>query len=95
VLYLTRKIGQSIIINNDIEVVVTEISGKTVKLGFTFPRGASVLRKELHDKIAQENILASEFSADKLPIGAVMVLGNKEKISTTRPDQQEKTEKDE
>ena len=47
-LYLTRKIGESIIINNSIELTVVEVRGKTVKLGFLFPREASILRKELH-----------------------------------------------
>ena len=54
-LYLMRKQDESIIINNDIELKVIEIKGKSVKLGFSFPKGASVLRKELYDKIMAEN----------------------------------------
>lgn len=54
-LYLMRKPNESIIINNCIELKVIEIKGKSVKLGFTFPKGASVLRKELHDKILKES----------------------------------------
>jgi carbon storage regulator len=57
-LFLSRKLGESIIINDNIELVVTEIRGKTVKLGFTFPKNASILRKELYDKIAAENLAA-------------------------------------
>jgi carbon storage regulator len=59
-LFLSRKIGESIIINENIELVVTEVKGKTVKLGFTFPKNASILRKELHDKIVAENLAAKE-----------------------------------
>lgn len=59
-LYLTRKIGQSIIINNSIELQVMEVRGKSVKLGFTFPPEATILRKELHDKIMTENIAAAQ-----------------------------------
>ncbi len=59
-LYLSRKIGESIIINNNIEMTVVEIRGKSVKIGFTFPQDASVLRKEIHDKIKEENIAASQ-----------------------------------
>lgn len=59
-LYLMRKQDESIIINNDIELKVIEIKGKSVKLGFDFPKGASVLRKELYDKIMAENKAASE-----------------------------------
>ncbi|PIR37614.1 MAG: carbon storage regulator [Alphaproteobacteria bacterium CG11_big_fil_rev_8_21_14_0_20_39_49] len=54
-LYLMRKQDESIIINNNIELKVIEIKGKSVKLGFNFPKGASVLRKELYDKIMAEN----------------------------------------
>lgn len=58
-LYLMRKQDESIIINNDIELKVIEIKGKSVKLGFSFPKGASVLRKELYDKIMSENTAAA------------------------------------
>ena len=37
-LYLTRKIGESVIINDDIEVSVIDIRGKSIKLGFTWRR---------------------------------------------------------
>ncbi len=59
-LYLMRKPDESIIINNDIELKVIEVKGKSVKLGFTFPKGASVLRKELYDKIVAENKAAAK-----------------------------------
>ena len=58
-LYLTRKIGESIIINNNIELTVVEVRGKSVKLGFLFPQEATILRKELHQKIMEQNIAAA------------------------------------
>ena len=58
-LYLTRKIGQSVIINDDIEVTVVDIRGKSVKLGFTFPQEASVLRREIYERIQEENRAAA------------------------------------
>jgi carbon storage regulator len=58
-LYLTRKIGESIIINNNIELTVVEVRGKSVKLGFVFPKEASILRKELHQRIMEQNLAAS------------------------------------
>ncbi|MFI4983592.1 MAG: carbon storage regulator CsrA [Rickettsiales bacterium] len=54
-LYLVRKLDESIIINNNVEVKVIEIKRNSVKLGFTFPPTATVLRKEIHDRIAKEN----------------------------------------
>ena len=59
-LYLVRKLNQSIIINNDIEIKVVEIKNNSVKLGVTFPGNATVLRKEVHEKIALENAEALE-----------------------------------
>jgi len=63
-LYLTRRIGESIIINNNIELTVVDIRGKTVKLGFLFPKEASILRKELHQKILEQNIAAAGDEGD-------------------------------
>lgn len=58
-LYLSRKVGESIIINNNIELTVVEIRGKSVKIGFTFPKEASILRKEIHQKVMEENLAAA------------------------------------
>jgi carbon storage regulator len=58
-LYLTRKIGESVIINDDIEVTVIDIRGKSIKLGFTFPQNASVLRREIFERIQEENRAAA------------------------------------
>lgn len=55
-LYLTRKVGESVIINDDIEVTVVDIRGKSIKLGFTFPPEASVLRRELYERIQAEKL---------------------------------------
>ena len=63
-LYLTRKIGESVIINDNIEVTGGEVRGKTIKLGFTFPPDASVLRREIFERIQEENRAAAEAGAD-------------------------------
>jgi len=65
-LYLTGKAGESVVINDEIEVTVVDIRGRSVKLGFTFPQGASVLRRELYEKIQKENQEAAQVSADFL-----------------------------
>jgi carbon storage regulator len=59
-LYLTRKIGESVVINENIEVTVVEIRGKSIKLGFTFPPEASVLRREIYERIQAENRAAAK-----------------------------------
>jgi carbon storage regulator len=63
-LYLTRKVGQSVVINDTIEVSVVEVRGKSVKLGFTFPPDVSVLRQEIHQRIQEENRAAAEASLE-------------------------------
>lgn len=66
VLYLTRKIGESIIINDNVRVTVVEVRGKSIKLGFTFPAEVSVLREELYARIQQENRDAAQSAAASL-----------------------------
>lgn len=46
-LVLTRKKHQSIIIGNDIEILVLEVTGDKVRLGIQAPRDVSVFRKEV------------------------------------------------
>ncbi len=60
-LYLMRKLDESIMINENIELKIMKIKGKSVKLGFVFPEGSSVLRKELFERIQQEK------NGEKLP----------------------------
>lgn len=59
-LYLVRKLEESIIVNNEIEIKVVEIKKNSVKLGISFPSHCTVLRKELHDKISAENLKATQ-----------------------------------
>jgi carbon storage regulator len=53
-LFLTRKVGESVVINDNIELTVVEVRGKSIKLGFTFPPEAKVLRRELYERIKSE-----------------------------------------
>jgi len=63
-LYLSRKLGESIVINDNIEITVVEVRGKSIKLGVTFPPDVTVLRRELYEKIQEENRAAAA-SADR------------------------------
>ena len=63
-LFLTRKIGESVVINDDIEVTIVEVRGRSIKLGFEFPPNVTVLRRELYDKIQEENRAAASASVD-------------------------------
>ena len=66
-LVLTRKVNQSIIINDEIEVVVLEVRGEQVRLGIRAPKNVLVHRKEIFEQIKDENIAAADVSADDIP----------------------------
>ena len=53
-LVLSRKKNESIIINNDIHIVVVEIRGDKVRLGIEAPKTMPVHRKEVYDAIKKE-----------------------------------------
>jgi carbon storage regulator len=58
-LILTRKLGESITIENDIKITVLGILGKQVKLGIVAPDKVSVHREEIFKRIQEENRSAS------------------------------------
>ena len=88
-LYLTRKVGESVIINDDIRVTVVDIRGKSIKLGFTFPAEASVLREEIHQRIQEENRAAAA-SSDAL----AAALGRPVQTVSAPPDEEEEPGQD-
>ena len=52
-LVLTRRINESIVINDDISVLVVEIRGDRVRLGIEAPKDVVVHRKEIYDAIKE------------------------------------------
>ncbi len=57
-LVLARKKGQSIIIGRDIKIVVTEVSGETVRLGIEAPASLEIFREEIYRELQEENTQA-------------------------------------
>ena len=53
-LVLSRKKDETIIINDNIEIMVVEIRGDKVRLGVKAPREVPVHRKEVYDAIQKE-----------------------------------------
>jgi len=64
-LVLARKINESIMIGDDIEIVVIDIKGDQIKLGIKAPRRISVHRKEIYNEIQSENIAAMRSDLNK------------------------------
>lgn len=54
-LALTRKKGEALVINNNIEITVLEIRGDQIKIGITAPKDVPVYRKEVYLQIQEEN----------------------------------------
>ena len=65
-LTLTRSVGETIRIGDDIEVHVVEVRGGTVRLGFKAPREVTIHREEVYRQIAEANLLAAQVTADSL-----------------------------
>jgi len=63
---LTRKIGESIAIGDDIQIHVVDIRGSQVKLGIMAPKEVEIYREEVYLKIQEENRLAAQVSKDAL-----------------------------
>lgn len=58
-LVLTRKLLESVVIGDDIEVFILEIKGDRVRLGIKAPRDVPVHRKEVYEEIRRSNIEAA------------------------------------
>lgn len=63
-LVLTRKPGESIRIGEEIIVTVVEVKGNQVQVGINAPKGVTVHRGEVYDRIREGNIRAASLSAD-------------------------------
>jgi len=66
VLVLSRKIGESIIIGNDITVTVVEFRGDQVRLGVEAPRSVQVYREELCAEVSRQNRAAAAIDVSDL-----------------------------
>ncbi len=62
-LVLGRKKGESLYIGNDICLRIEDISANMVKVGIEAPKEVVILRSELKEKIASQNLKATQ-SAD-------------------------------
>lgn len=67
-LALTRKLNESIIIDNEIEISILDIKGDQVKIGINAPKSVPIYRKEIYLQIQEANKEAvdSEISVDKI-----------------------------
>jgi flagellar assembly factor FliW len=62
VLILTRKIGESIMVGDNIRLVVLDIRGRQIRLGIEAPAEVVVLREEIAQRLTDENLRAASFN---------------------------------
>ena len=65
-LVLSRQKDESIIIGDDVEIIIVDVRGDKVRLGITAPKDVSVHRREVYDAIQREkNAKISDEAADQ------------------------------
>lgn len=65
-LVLTRKLGESIAIDDHIKIVVVQIKGKQVRLGIKAPPETKIHREEVYKAIQDQNTEASQAGMDSI-----------------------------
>lgn len=53
-LILTRKVGESLVIGDDVTVSVLGVKGNQVRIGIDAPKNVSVHREEIYERIRKE-----------------------------------------
>ena len=65
-LALSRKKGEALVINNNIEVTVLEVKGDQIKIGISAPKEVPVYRKEVYLQIQDSNKEAMQADLEAL-----------------------------
>lgn len=65
-LVLSRKVGETIWIGEDVEIVISEVKGEQVKIGIRAPRSVDVIRGELRQDVLVSNTEAVVKNLDLL-----------------------------
>ena len=61
-LVLTRKIGEGLVIGDDIKITIVEMKGGSIRLGIDAPRDKKIYRQEVFDRIVAENRDAAKWN---------------------------------
>lgn len=65
-LVLARKVGEKIILNDNIEIIVLDANPNSVRIGVNAPKNVSVYREELYKEIKNANKNSNDVSADSM-----------------------------
>lgn len=69
-LILTRKVGETVTIGDDIRVQVVDVKGHQVRLGITAPSECAVHREEIFLRIQEQNLQSVETQPEDLMTAA-------------------------
>lgn len=67
-LILNRKIHESIIIGENIEIKILDIVDSKIKIGIEAPKDITILRKEVYDNVKAENIASLETTVNIMDV---------------------------
>ena len=73
-LILSRKIGEAIVVGDDVTIRIVDIKGKNVRLGVDAPRQKAIHREEVFRKIQEANRAAAEAAAAALNLDEIDTL---------------------
>jgi len=66
-LRITRRVGERIILGDNVIIEVTEIKGQSVRIGIEAPRSLPIYREEIWLDVKRENEAAARSAGEKLP----------------------------
>ena len=76
-LILTRRIGESLKIGDDVSVTVLEVKGNQVRLGVAAPKSVEVHREEVFHRIAEENRAPADSPVASPPVSKTVRVTSK------------------
>ena len=78
-LVLTRKLGEGILIGDDVTITIVEMKGGNVRIGIEAPRSKKIYRQEVYARIVEENREAAHWNMMDLDIISDNLTVRKEK----------------
>ena len=66
-LILTRRVGETLMVGDDITVTVLGVKGNQVRIGVSAPKDVAVHREEIYEKIQREDDLDSDLQDPRIP----------------------------